>query len=201
MLFRRRKKLGPLERLRLLLWPQKSHLRSFQYFTKRILRLNATPHAIAAGVAAGVLASWTPFVGFHLFVAFAIAYAIAGNMIAAGIGTFLGNPFTFPFIWAATYKLGHHMLDSGQNVDGSHIDLIGLVRNVDFGQLWGPIIKPMLIGCLPLGIVSGVIFYGLTFWSVRTFQERRRRMLAASAERRRTASPAPGAASLPQNGR
>lgn len=193
--------MGPMQRLRLFLWPQKSHLRSFQYFGKRVLRLKATPHAIAAGVAAGVFASWTPLIGFHFILAFALAYAAAGNMIAAGLGTAFGNPFTFPFIWAATYKLGHRMLDSGQNVDGTHIELVSLVRHVDLGQLWEPVLKPMLVGCWPPGIAFAVIFYILTFWSVRAFQERRRRVLAASAARRRTASVGPGAASLPQNGR
>ena len=31
-------------------------------------------------------------------------------MIAGAIGTCVGNPLTFPFIWASTYELGHIIL-------------------------------------------------------------------------------------------
>ena len=48
MLFRRRKPDGFLERVRTYLWPRRSFSRSLQYFSKRILRLKATPHAVAA---------------------------------------------------------------------------------------------------------------------------------------------------------
>jgi uncharacterized protein (DUF2062 family) len=100
MLFRRRRPEGIFDRMRTAIWPRRSFGRSFQYFIKRVLRLTATPHAIAAGVAAGVFASWTPLLGFHFVLAFALAYVLAGNMVAAALGTAFGNPISFPFIWA-----------------------------------------------------------------------------------------------------
>lgn len=183
MLFRRRKKLGLWGRFWLFIWPQRSFNRSFQYFAKRVLRLRATPHAIAAGVAAGVFASWTPLIGFHFVLSFAIAYLVAGNMIAAGIGTAVGNPLTFPFIWASTYRLGHAMLD-GQDMEPVNINLVQLVSDVDLGQLWAPILKPMLVGALPPAVLSALVFYVAIFWSVRSFQARRRRILARGDKRR-----------------
>ena len=51
MLFRRREPEGVWERFRTALWPRRSFTRSVQYLVKRVLRLTATPHAIAAGVA------------------------------------------------------------------------------------------------------------------------------------------------------
>jgi uncharacterized protein len=194
MLFRRRKKLSLLERLRLFVWPQKSFVRSMRYLGKRVLRLNATPHAIAAGVAAGVIASWTPLIGFHFVLSFALAYVFAGNMIAAGIGTAFGNPLTFPFIWASTFKLGHIILDRGkQEVEHVSINLGDLLSRIDWTHLWQPILKPMLIGSIPPAVVSGVFFYGLTFYSVRAFQRRRKRVLAEKAEARASARSTAGA--------
>ena len=77
MLFRRREPEGVWERFRTALWPRRSFTRSVQYLVKRVLRLTATPHAIAAGVAAGVFASWMPFLGFHFVIAAALAFVLA----------------------------------------------------------------------------------------------------------------------------
>ncbi len=79
MLFRRRVPEGRWARFRTFLWPRRSFRRSYRYFVKRVIRLDAAPHAVAAGFAAGVVASFTPFIGFHFLLAFAIAYLIAGS--------------------------------------------------------------------------------------------------------------------------
>jgi hypothetical protein len=177
MLFRRRKPAGFYERLRILLWPRRSFSRSFQYFGKRILRLTATPHAIAAGVAAGVVASWTPFMGFHFFIAAILAYAMAGNIIASALGTAFGNPLTFPFIWAASLNLGNYILRDDFHDVQRDIHLGKLFGHMDLSQLWDPVLKPMLIGCIPFAIVFGLAAYLLTYFSVVSFQAQRRRRL------------------------
>ncbi|THV14395.1 DUF2062 domain-containing protein [Rhizobium rhizophilum] len=183
MLFRRRQPISYLTKLRELLWPRRGFLRSFQYLSKRILRLSATPHAIAAGVAAGVLSSWTPFIGLHFLLAFAVAYLIAGNMVAAALGTAFGNPVTFPFIWAATWEVGHRLIGKGspttQSVDLEKRFSIGAIES-----MWQPILKPMLIGAIPLAAVSGVIVYCVIYFTVAKFQTRRRERLAERARAR-----------------
>ena len=184
MLFRRRKPQGFFDRLRTALWPRRSFGRSFQYFVKRVLRLTATPHAIAAGVAAGVFASWTPLLGFHFILAFAISYILAGNMVAAALGTGFGNPLSFPFIWASTLKLGNMLIGIESGAHEKHVNLEALLRHLDLSQLWDPVLKPMLIGAIPPGIVCAVGFYILTYWGVRAFQTRRKSRLAARAKAR-----------------
>ncbi len=179
MLFRRRKPVGIWEKARVLLWPRRSFSRSFQYFGKRILRLSATPHAIAAGVAAGVMASWTPFIGFHFIIGAALAFIFAGNVIASALGTAFGNPVTFPFIWTASYKMGQYILYDDYRDTVIGIDLGRLFRELDFNRLWEPVLKPMFVGCLPFSVAFGVGFYILTYVSVATFQSRRRRRLTA----------------------
>lgn len=186
MLFRRRKPEGLFHRARTFLWPRRSFSRSFQYVGKRILRLSATPHAVAAGVAAGVFASWTPFIGLHFVIAAALAFVLAGNMLASALGTAFGNPLTFPFIWPATYNLGrflqHGRLDGGR----TDLDLVGAVRmsGFDLSVLWAPLLRPMLIGSVPLGLISALIAYLATYWAVQAFREQKRRRLAARARRR-----------------
>ena len=183
MLFRRRKPPSLWERVRTYLWPRRSFSRSIRYIAKRVLRLTATPHAIAAGVAAGVFASWTPFIGFHFIMSFVIAYLIAGNMVAAAIGTSFGNPVTFPFIWTSCYGLGTFILDQ-EAVADRHINLVRLFRHLDVADLWQPVLKPMLVGGIPLGLVFAAIFYGITYWGVNAFRTRRRLRMAARARAR-----------------
>ena len=106
MLFRRRDAPPIGERLRIFFVPRRSYGRSFKYYGKRVLRLSGSPHAVAAGVAAGAAASCTPFIGFHFILAFVVAVFLRGNMFAAAIGTAVGNPITFPLIWVTTFQIG-----------------------------------------------------------------------------------------------
>ncbi|GKX32914.1 MAG: hypothetical protein MnENMB40S_05320 [Rhizobiaceae bacterium MnEN-MB40S] len=148
------------------------------------MRLTATPHAIAAGVAAGVVASWTPFLGLHFVIAAALAYVIAGNIIASALGTAFGNPLTFPFIWTASYKLGNRIMTDNFEETNRVIDLGQLFRHLDFSQIWGPILKPMAVGCLPFALVFGVGAYLIAYLSVAAFQSQRRRRLDQKRTRR-----------------
>ncbi|NEJ89987.1 DUF2062 domain-containing protein [Rhizobium leguminosarum] len=171
MLFRRRKPLSLAQRIRAVFWPSKGLLRSIRYIAIRVLRLKATPHAVAAGVAAGVAVSCTPFLGFHFLMAFCLAFILRGNMIAAALGTAFGNPLTFPLIFAAAYRIGIFLLGRAPERVGE-ANLFTLLRHLDFAPLWYPILKPILVGGLPLAALSGAVFYGLTWQGVRLFQQR-----------------------------
>ncbi|WP_102957817.1 DUF2062 domain-containing protein [Mangrovicella endophytica] len=187
MLFRRREKQGFGARMRTWLWPRRSFGRSALYLKKRVLRLHATPHAIAAGMAAGIFSSFTPFVGFHFVIAFAIAFCISGNMAAAALGTMIGNPATFPLIWAATYEVGHLILNARPVAGETSINLAAALASMDFWAVWTPLLKPMLVGALPIGGAAALLVYGLVFWAARSFQRHRsQRLLADMQQRPRT---------------
>ena len=184
MLFRRRKPQKFADKLRDMLWPRKGFLRPARYFQRRIVRLTASPHAIAAGFTAGILVSWTPVIGVHIIMAFVLAYLVGGNLLAATLGCLAaGNPFTYPFIWAITWEIGTLML-GGTPGGGKHIDLHDLFERLDIWQLWGPVLKPMVIGALPPAAISGLLIYGVTYYLVRGFQKRRHARLAARARLR-----------------
>jgi uncharacterized protein len=149
MLFKRRNPLSPAMRLRLALMPNRSFSRSVSYFRKRVLRLSATPHAIAAGVAAGAV----------------------------------GNPLTFPLIFAATHRLGRTILGDAPLAAGPG-PLIGeTVLEMEKSVIWEPILKPMLVGAVPLGLFAGLVLYIATHVAVSVFQKRRSQRL----ERKRAA--------------
>ncbi len=171
-----------------MLWPRRSFWRSAQYFIKRVLRLTATPHAIAAGVAAGVFASFLPYMGFHFLLAAGVAWLLAGNLIASAFGTAIGNPITFPLIWASSYKLGCAILGTNAPHGGSPIQLGKLWEHLEFNQLWEPLLKPMTVGGIPLGLAFAVSFYFLTRWSVAGFRRQRQNRLLEKARRRAEAT-------------
>jgi uncharacterized protein (DUF2062 family) len=167
------------------IWPERGFRRPIRYYSVRILRLRATPRSIAAGVAAGVASSFTPFVGLHFFLSIGLAWMLRGSLIASALGTVLtGNPITWPFIWAATWEVGNLMLGQHPLGAGQGPDLHSLLNDVSLlhlgdlvAHLWRPIFEPMLLGSIPIGIVFGGIAYGLTFYGVKTFQDRRRERL------------------------
>ena len=179
MLFRRRNQPKLFERLRVLVWPRRNWLRSGKYFIKRILRLSGSPYTIAAGVAAGVFTSFTPFLGFHFIIAWSIAFCIGGNLLAAAIGTGIGNPITFPFIWGATYSTGC-FLTGRQMVHGHLQNLRHDLLHESFSSIW-PTIKVMAIGAVPVGLLFALIFYFITQHAAIAYQHRRKAFLARKA--------------------
>ena len=184
MLFRRRNKLGFGERVRQSLWPATGWKRAAAYFAKRVLRLSGSPHAIAAGVAAGVFASFTPFFGFHFIISFIVAFFIGGNMLAAALGTAVGNPLTFPPILVSSYTVGSFLLGSGPSGLSPHDMLLSLTRQPIDAVI--PILQPLVVGGVPLGVTFGAIAYAIVLWAVRAYQRARRTRLAA---RRAAAKP------------
>ncbi|MCU0832155.1 MAG: DUF2062 domain-containing protein [Rhizobiaceae bacterium] len=178
MLFRRRNPLPLARRLHRALVPSRSLSRSVSYFKKRVLRLSATPHAIAAGVAAGAMASFTPLLGFHFLLAFALAFILRGNMVAAALGTAVGNPLTFPLIFAATHRTGRLILGDAPLHAGPGPVIGEAVLDMEKSLIWEPILKPMLVGAVPLALVAGAVLYAATHVAVSLFQKRRSARLA-----------------------
>lgn len=150
----------------------------------RVLRLTASPHAVAAGFAAGVFVSWTPFIGVHFVMAFVIAYFLSGNMVAAALGcaTF-GNPLTYPFIWGITWEIGHLLLSRKNEMEGQ-IDLGALFHQLHFTELWRPVLEPMLVGAIPPAVVTSLALYAVVYYAVKGFQSRRRARLMEKARLR-----------------
>ena len=179
MLFRRRDPEHRLTRLRVGLLPRRNYARSMRYYGKRIIRLRASPHAIAAGVAAGTFASFTPLMGFHFILSFAVAFAVRGSMIAAALGTAVGNPLTFPAIWASTLAFGRWLLGIDGGAEGAEFGQAWAEQG--FAALWEPFVMPMLVGGVPLGLLAGAVAYAVTRFAVAAFQTRRAALLAERA--------------------
>jgi uncharacterized protein (DUF2062 family) len=91
-------------------FPHGGWRRAASYVMHRLHRLPDPPYKIARGISAGVFVCFTPFFGVHFFLAMALAFVMQGNIVAAVIATFFGNPITFPIIAMLAVELGSRML-------------------------------------------------------------------------------------------
>ena len=138
---------------------------SLFYFLK-LVRVKDTQDKLAIGFACGSMVSFSPFIGFHFFLAIIFAYILRGNIVASLIGTFIGNPFTFPFIWIFIYKVGNIFFKNDQNVS------LELTFQSLFDQGYD-ILMPMLIGSLIVSIPIWLISYFTLKFLMSSFKKRR----------------------------
>jgi hypothetical protein len=178
---------GLLNKIRDLAWPRMGLRRYGTYLRKRVMRLSASPHAIAAGVASGAAVSMLPLIGLHFFLGFVLAFATRGNMIAAAIGTAWGNPITFPFFFAASYAVGDWMTGGGGISSAESEQLATTGAHLSDGLFSGgleavwPTFVTMMIGGLPIAVAVYTVFYIMVRMVVTRFRALRQ---ARMAERR-----------------
>ena len=180
MLFDRRHKLTKLQILLGWLWPRSGFARAGAYIWHRIARLPGTSHAIAAGFASGAAVSFTPFLGIHFLLGFVVAWATRGNMVAAAIGTAVGNPWTFPFIFALTGHIGSTVLGQDVAVNAPIWDWNALFQApFDYVSALLPIVFPLLVGGIPAAIAVWLLsYFALKAMIVRYRKRRQSRMEA-----------------------
>lgn len=183
MVFRRRKKRSVFGHARELLWPAAGYRRAALYLWLRTARLRDNPHSIAVGFACGAFISFTPFMGFHILLGGLAAWAMRGNIIAAAIGTVIGNPITFPFIWLWVYNLGRFVL--GQEAAAEVPLAVNSSLLAQGGEFFWHIIVPMTIGGVPSGIVAGFVCYWPVRFMVYEYQKVRHERIARRARLRR----------------
>ena len=87
------------------------------------------------------------------------------------LGTFVGNPLTYPLIWYVTYHAGNVVM--GAEAKPREIDLFGGIFQSSLEQLW-PILKPMMLGCVPVGLLLAALSYLLVKPMVEAYKHRRR---------------------------
>ena len=182
-------------------YPRGGWRRAGTYVMHRVRRLPDQPHRIGRGVAAGIFVSCTPTFGFHFILAALCAWLIRGNILAALLATFLGNPITFPFIAVASVSLGRKILAvSGQlspqmifgeftrasselwhNVraifgpEEAHWDNLGIfLQNV----YW-----PYFIGGIIIGLLISTVSHYLTVPVIRAYHKRREKKMATRIAR------------------
>ena len=167
--------------------------RAIEYVGIRLKRIPDTPHKISLGMSCGIFASFTPLFGLHFLIAGLLSYLLRANVLASLIGTFVGNPITFPIITVFNLKLGEWLLGSSEYSSGDggkifegFLDFIFLIYKSFFtegsigensvprmNELLSGIFIPYSLGGLILGIFSAIISYFLLRSLVSTYQKKR----------------------------
>ncbi|MBL4804383.1 MAG: DUF2062 domain-containing protein [Alphaproteobacteria bacterium] len=158
-------------------------IRAAKYTRLRIVRLSDSTQKIALGLAIGTAISFTPIVGTHFIQAGFLAYIFRANFLAALIGTFAGNPWTFPFMWWAAMTFGSFIFQS-LGFPAS----VSLPDHIDLAVVWDlikteptRIFMPWLLGGYLLALLSMplsyMIFYNMVHGAKKARVRARERRL------------------------
>tara|TARA_B100000941_G_scaffold50731_1_gene32297 strand:- start:166 stop:804 length:639 start_codon:yes stop_codon:yes gene_type:complete len=192
-LFKRRERRSIFRFFYEVIFSLKGISRAIGYVGIRLKRIPDTPHKISLGMSCGIFASFTPLFGLHFLIAGLLSYVLRANVLASLIGTFIGNPITFPIITVFNLKLGEWILGSNEYSSGDggkifegFLDFIFLIYKSLFTEgsigensvprmnefLYGVFI-PYSLGGLILGISVAIISYFLLRPLVSTYKKKR----------------------------
>lgn len=215
-MFKRRDRRSILTTLREALWPRGGWLRSARYVQHRLNRLPDPPEKIARGIFAGVFTTFTPFYGMHFVTAAILAWVMRGNILAALLSTFFGNPLTYVPISIASLKTGYWLLGLGE-VAHEHGSIgykfakagedlwqnflaIFTPDHADWSALsifYHEVFFPWMVGGVLPGIIAGLVCYILSVPIIRAYQNRRKGVLKAKLaslkKKKKQADDRPGA--------
>lgn len=145
------------------IYPDMGYWRTLKYMYYRVVRLSDHTSKIAAGLAIGAAISFSPLMGTHFVQSLALAHIFRVNYLASMVGTFVGNPWTFPFLWVAGYELGVQILQLfGYDAQASLPDSDGLTLSAILHLLWEQPIDlflPWMLG----GYVCALICWPIAF--------------------------------------
>ncbi len=151
-MFKRRKPLTLYQTAKQFFFPAMGWKRSLIYMKHRLLRVADTTHRIALGLAIGFGVSFTPLLGTHFIQAAIIAIILRGNVITAMMGTWIGNPWTFPFFWWAGFSFGSFLFGffgiEGATSIPEHISI-----SIIYNSFWS-LFMPWMLGGYILLIIS-----------------------------------------------
>ena len=119
----------------------------------KITKIKDFPEAVSVGMAWGAAVSFTPLLGFHLIICYLGTWLMRGNLIAATVGTIIGNPWTFPFIFYLDYKIGTTIFLN--SVDYYEFKISFFVENFE------ALFYPTLLGSIPIALFVWFVTYNI----------------------------------------
>jgi len=154
-----------------------------------VLHADDSPHAIALGVGVATLVAFLPLVGFQTAIALGVAALLRANKAVCIPIVWITNPFTIVPIYGACLALGRWLLAAPASSDEVEVlarlapepeavhSLLawGFWKNL-FVHLAGLGVE-LWVGCAIVGVVLGLLSYGLARWGVVSYRERRRQRM------------------------
>ena len=197
-MFKRRDRRSIVSILMRFFWPKGGWTRAFHYVNYRLRRLPDSSQKISRGIWAGLFTTFTPFYGLHFLTAAIVARLLKGNILAALLATFFGNPLTYVPIGVISLQTGHFFLgtdyipsgEGGKSILEKFLDagadlkqnIFALVKGLktDWSRLeniYQEVFFPYMIGGIIPGLIMASLGYYLSEPIIRAYQNRRKGFL------------------------
>ncbi|WP_319779657.1 DUF2062 domain-containing protein [Maridesulfovibrio sp.] len=154
--------------------------RLFKLYYLKVMRINASPHTIAMGIACGVFGGCFPVIpGLPLqtVIAVVMAFITRSSKIAAAIATWISNPFNWLLFYYVQFKIGTFFLPIDIAFDPAAWQVS------DFMDIGWQGVTILIFGGFVLGLPLAVISYFIALYFIRRY--RRRKTLRMLARRRK----------------
>lgn len=157
----------------------------------RLMSRAESMERVAAAVALGVGVGLSPFIGFHFFLAIALAFLFRLNKLDTVLGSLVGNPWTLPPFFALGYRVGRAILGFAparvpplkwQRI--LHHDFWVTFRGPGFG----PRLASFLVGTSLLAILVALSTYLVLRGALKLYHRRYPRVAKRAARRRELAA-------------
>jgi uncharacterized protein (DUF2062 family) len=146
-------------------WASFRRLLRFQYL--RLLRLKASTHSIAMGLAVGIFVGCLPVIPFQTIAAVVMAFVFRGSKVAAALGTWISNPVNMIPFYTMLYYIGSLVMPVQAHFNPHHLELEAMLH-----QGW-EIVVVMFAGGILLGVPLAFLTYIVTFRMVNAYRQRR----------------------------
>ncbi|MCA9601319.1 MAG: DUF2062 domain-containing protein [Polyangiales bacterium] len=153
------------------------------FFVRRIVGLDDTPHRIAWGVFLGCVVGATPTLGFQIVIYLLVATLLRANKLSGLPIVFVTNPVTAVPLYYFAWRFGAWLLGSkpqnAARTERAMEELAGTAgggdwtRGVFTQDFWERVLNTILgmgielwVGCIILGVAFGIPAYALTYRAV-----------------------------------
>lgn len=157
----------------------------------RLMGRQESLERVAAAVALGVGVGLSPFIGFHFFLAIALAFFFRLNKFDTVLGSLVGNPWTLPPFFSLGYRVGRRLLGFApasvpplkwQRI--LHHDFWVSFRGTGFG----PRLSSFLVGTTLLALLVALTTYLVLRGALKLYHRRHPHVAMRAARRRKRAA-------------
>jgi len=155
-------------------------LRTARFLWIKVLRIEATPHTVAMGLAAGVFIGLLPVLPFQTVLAIALAFIVRGSKLAAALGTWVSNPLNWVPCYMLFYYVGQAVLPfEVPPLDLHHVAMMELI------QTGWKLFAVMMLGGLIVATPSAILSYFVAYKLISLYRRRKAMRLAAKILRKK----------------
>ncbi len=146
--------------------------RFIRYWYLRLVRIQASPHNIAMGLAVGVFVGLLPLLPFQTVIAVAVAFVLRSSKIAAALGTWVSNPLNWVPLYMMFYYVGKALVPF--DVPAFHPAQLEMPQMIEMGWKFFSV---MMLGGLVVATPSAIVSYFVVFKGVTAYRARRKARL------------------------